>query len=156
MISDVTEIHCFIRFNESMLNYKTSPTEIFSTKNTQNPYTLQDMSVCKQVYVHTDISSWATRCSTSVLCPTIHRPVPYSSSGQEVYLRHSMRQFCGSCDLNKLNSVKIMLKEHLIQNFIPMKVKELLYQHRNAKKDLMKCDKFCAGIIVPTACAQNV
>ena len=37
-----------------MLNYKTSLTEIFSTMNIQNPYTLQDMSVCKQVYVHTD------------------------------------------------------------------------------------------------------
>jgi len=32
-----------------MLNYKTSPTEIFSTKNIQNPYTLQDMSVCTQI-----------------------------------------------------------------------------------------------------------
>ena len=38
-----------------MLNYKTSLTEIFSTKNIQNPYTLQVMKVCKEVYVHTDI-----------------------------------------------------------------------------------------------------
>jgi len=30
-----------------------------------------------------------------------------------------------------------MLKEHLTQNFIPMKVKELLYQQRNAEEDLM-------------------
>jgi len=52
------------------------------------------MSVCKQVYVHTDKSSWATRCSTSVLCPTIQRPVPYSSSGQEVYFRHSRGDNC--------------------------------------------------------------
>jgi len=66
-----------------MLNYKTSPTEIFSTKYIQNPYTLQDMSVCKPVYMHTDKSSWATRCSTSALCPTIQRLVPSSSSGQE-------------------------------------------------------------------------
>jgi hypothetical protein len=31
-----------------------------------------------------------------------------------------------------------MLKKHITQNFVPIKVKELLYQQRNVEKDLMK------------------
>lgn len=43
--------------------------------------------------------------------------------------------------LNNLNSVKNMLKEHIIQNFIPINVKQLLAQKHRERLD-EECYKF--------------